>query len=1116
MDIAAWLRGLGLERYEEAFRENEIDAGILPKLTADDLKDIGVTIVGHRRKLLESIAALAEPASAPQPEPSAPAEAAAKARRGQAERRQLTVLICDLVGSTELSVKLDPEDMGRVIRAYQECCAGVVARWGGHVAKYMGDGVLAYFGWPQAHEDEAERAVHAGLELAAAVNRLEARDGARLAARVGVATGVVMVGELVGEGAAQEQAVIGETPNLAARLQALAEPGTVVIAASTRRLVGGLFELTDLGPQRLKGFAEALAAFRVVGEGDAEGRFEALRGGRLTPLIGREHELAMLLERWTWAKGGDGQVVLISGEPGIGKSRLLRALRQELRAKPHFALSHFCSPHHTTSAFYPIITRLERAAGFARQDEPEAKLARLEAMLGHTTTHLDETVPLLAALLSIPVGDRDPGLNLNPQRQKQRTLEVLVEQLEGLASDRPVLELYEDVHWVDPSTLELLDLLVERVRALPVLVVLTYRPEFTPPWTGQSHVTALPLNRLGRRQGAAMVERMTGGKALPAEVLDQIVARTDGVPLFVEELTKTVLELGLLTDTGERYELAGPLPPLAIPSTLHDSLLARLDRLAPVKEVAQTAAVIGRDFAHELLAAISPLSRKQLDEALDQLLAAELVFRRGAPPDAIYSFKHALVQDAAYQSLLRSRRQQLHAKIAEALEARLDDTPPEVVARHCTEAGLTDKAVKYWHLAGKRAMELSAYREAIDHLGRAREFLLTLPASPERDARELDLQLALGAAWIPAKAYGADEVRRAYGAAVELSRQVGSADQRFAALRGLWNNHLMRVELSAARELAVQLRAAAKETGGPERRLVAERAAGSGLMALGEHCEANACFRRGIALYDPGLHKRYLRRYGEDLGLWCYGYAAWTDDWLGYRDRALEETRRAVEIARTVTTPTLVMVLSNAATVHQFRRELETTLDYAEETIGLADRLGMVQLRAWASIHKGWALSCGGRVEGGLAEIEAALATWRAIGGLNNRTHFLNLLSEACRLAGKLEAGMAALDEAEDISRRVDLHAHDAETHRRRGELHLALGRAADAEISCVRAIEVARAQGTKTFELRAATDLARLWRDQGNHAGARDLLAPVYGWFIEGFDTADLRDAKALLDELA
>ena len=540
MDIAAWLRELGLGRYEAAFRENEIDAEILPKLTADDLKDIGVTIVGHRRKLLEAISALAEPALAPQAEQSAPGEAGPKVRPAEAERRQLTVLFCDLVGSTELSAKLDPEDMGRVIRAYQDCCAEVVARWGGHVAKYMGDGVLAYFGWPVAHEDDAERAVRAGLELIAAVARLQT-GGGPLAARIGIATGVVMVGELVGEGAAQEEAVVGETPNLAARLQSLAEPGDVVISQATRRLVGGLFELADLGPLRLKGFAEPLAAWRVEGESRAEGRFEALHGQRLTPLVGREHELAMLMERWARAKDGDGQVVLIAGEPGIGKSRLLRALRQELSGEPHVALSHFCSPYHSNSALYPVIAQLERAAGFAADDAPEAKGAKLATLLGQATDQLDEVLPLLAALLGIPAGERDP-LNLSPQRQKQRTLEVLIGQLAGLASARPVLELYEDLHWVDPSTLELLDLLVERVRALPVLAVLTYRPEFRPLWSGHAHVTALPLNRLGRRQGAAMIERVTGGKPLPPVVVEQIVARTDGVPLFVEELTKMVLE----------------------------------------------------------------------------------------------------------------------------------------------------------------------------------------------------------------------------------------------------------------------------------------------------------------------------------------------------------------------------------------------------------------------------------------------------------------------------------------------------------------------------------------------------------------------------------------------
>jgi class 3 adenylate cyclase len=672
-DVAGWLDQLGLPEYAPMFAAQAVDREVLAELSDQDLKDLGIPL-GHRKRLLKAIAALAAEATPPaRPESPSP---------GTAERRQLTVLFCDLVGSTELSAPLDPEDMGALISAYQACCADVVRRWEGHVAKYMGDGVLAYFGYPRAHEDDAERAVRAGLDLVAAVARLPTGADMPLAARVGIATGLVMVGELIGEGAAQEQAVVGETPNLAARLQALAAPGSAVISQATRRLIGGLFELVDLGPLRLKGFVEPLAAFRVAGEGGAEGRFEALHGQRLTPLVGREHELAMLMERWTRAKDGEGQVVLIAGEPGIGKSRLLRALREELSGEPHLALSHFCSPYHSNSALYPIIVQLERAAGFAPDDGPETKLAKLAALLGQATGQLDEALPLLAALLGIPAGERDPPLSLSPQRQKQRSLEILIEQLAGLARARPVLELYEDLHWVDPSTLELLDLLVERVRSLPVLAVLTYRPEFRPPWAGHAHVTALPLNRLGRRQGAALVERITGGKALPGEILAQIVARTDGVPLFVEELTKTVLESGLLTAAGDHYEFSGPLPPLAIPATLHDSLMARLDRLATVKEVAQAGAVIGREFSHDLLAAVSPLAAAELDAALDQLVAAELVFRRGSPPDATYSFKHALVQDAAYQSLLKSKRQQVHALIVQVLEQRFPDvmdTKPELL-----------------------------------------------------------------------------------------------------------------------------------------------------------------------------------------------------------------------------------------------------------------------------------------------------------------------------------------------------------------------------------------------------------------------------------------------------
>jgi class 3 adenylate cyclase len=596
VDIAAWLRELGLERYEEAFRTNEIDAAILPKLTGDDLKDIGVTTVGHRRKLLEAIAALAEPALAPQAEPSASADAARRARHAEAERRQLSVLFCDLVGSTELSARLDPEDMGQVIRVYQETCAGVVERWSGHVAKYMGDGVLAYFGWPRAHEDDSERAVRAGLELADGVAKLETPTGRALAARIGIATGLVMVGELIGEGVAQEQTVVAETPNLAARLQALAAPGSVVISQAKRRLVGGLFELEDLGPRRLKGFAQPLAAWRVEGESRAEGRFEALHGERLTPLVGREHELGILLERWAWAKDGDGQVVLLSGEPGIGKSRLIRALHERPGDERHTSLSHYCSPYHTNSALYPVIGLLERATRLDRNDPPAAQLARLEAMLARSSDRLGEVVPVLAVLLGVPTDERYPALSLTPEVQKRRTLQALVDQLAGLAAHQPALALYEDVHWIDPSTLELLGLVIERIRHLSVLVLITFRPEFQPPWTGHAHVSRLTMSRLGRRQGADLVARVTGDKPLPGEILEEIVAKTDGVPLFIEELTKTVLESGLLADAGDHYELSAPLPPLAIPTTLHDSLTARLDRLAPVKEVAQIGAVMGREF----------------------------------------------------------------------------------------------------------------------------------------------------------------------------------------------------------------------------------------------------------------------------------------------------------------------------------------------------------------------------------------------------------------------------------------------------------------------------------------------------------------------------------------
>lgn len=754
LDIQAWLMELGLTRYAQAFLENEIDADVLLKLTAEDLNEIGVTAVGHRRKLLAAIAILKEANPASQILPETAAKGVPRQSVASAERRQLTVLFCDMVGSTALSGKLDPEDLADVIRAYQEACKNSIDRWGGHIAKYLGDGVLAFFGYPTAHEDDAERSVRSGLDMVAMVGAIRLADGSTLTARVGIATGLVMVGELIGEGSAQEEAVVGETPNLAARLQAIAEPGSVVIDPLCQQLIGGLFNYSDLGDQKLKGFSERVQAWRVLGESQAESRFEALRAGRLTGMVGREHEIGLLVDRWERANDGEGQVVLLSGEPGIGKSRIVRALRERLADLAHIPLSHYCSPYHSNSSLYPVIGLFERAAGFTQDDGAKLRLDKLEALLARGGAKLAEAVPLVAALLEIETSERYPPLSLAPQRQKQRTLEILVDQVEALAAEQPVLAIYEDVHWIDPTTLEALGLLIERVQRLPVLVLVTFRPEFSPPWTGYSHVMQLSLSRLTRRHGQALVTEIAGGKALPADVFEEILAKTDGIPLFVEELTKTVLESGLLIDAGDHYDLAAAPMPLTIPATLHDSLTARLDRLAPVKAVAQLGAVIGRDFSHELIAAVSPLSESQLNAALDQLVDAELIFSRGAPPSVTYSFKHALVQEAAYQSLLKSKRRQLHGTVATALTGQLSEVgeaEPEIVAFHCTEAHLTEEAIKHWRNAARKSAERGAHVEAIAQLEKGLALVRSIPASVDRDRDELDMLSMLGASSVAVK-----------------------------------------------------------------------------------------------------------------------------------------------------------------------------------------------------------------------------------------------------------------------------------------------------------------------------------------------------------------------------
>jgi class 3 adenylate cyclase/predicted ATPase len=1116
MDISAWLRVLGLEHYADAFEANAIDTEVLGELTEADLEKLGV-LLGHRKKLLKAIAALAGQTRAASGMEDA--DIPLSATRPEAERRQLTVLFCDLAGSTALAARLDPEDLREVIGAYHRCCAEVVERWGGHVAKYMGDGVLTYFGWPQAHEDDAERAVRAGLQLVEAVGRLSGGH-APLSGRVGVATGAVVVGDLMGEGAAREEGVVGTTPNLAARLQALADPGQVVIGRRTRRLISGLFELEDLGTQQLKGFAEPVPAWRVRGEGPAESRFDARQEGGTTPMVGRHHEIALLLDRWQQAKAGEGHVVLLSGEPGVGKSRLVRALHERLDDEPHTRLSHFCSPYHQDSALYPVIGLLERAAGIWRDDPSGRQLDKLEALLALGTTEVRDVAPLIAHLLSIPTGERYPPLLLSPQRQKERTLTALLDQVAGLASRQPVLALYEDLHWSDPTTLELLDSAVGHIQNLPVLAVFTFRPEFRAPWIGFAHVTSLTLNRLTRRQSAVMVEKVTHGKALPSEVLEQIVAKTDGVPLFVEELTKTVIESDLLQDAGERYVLGGPLPPLAIPASLYDSLMARLDRLARVKEVAQLGAVIGREFGHELLAAVSSLDDGKLRDALQQLVNAELVFRHGTPPHATYTFKHALVQDAAYASLLRGRRQQLHARIATVMEEifpEILETEPHLLAHHCTGAGLIEKAVHFWLKAGQQASERSAYVEASRHVSRGLDLIETLPERPEHTLCELDLRLVAGAALMATKGYAADEVEPHYTRAWDLCRQVGQTPKLFPALHGLYRFYHARGELETAREVGQQLTDLARKVQDPALSVEASRALGVSLFWLGAVETAQADLERGAALYDLERHRSHAFLYGIDPGVVCLSYSALASWALGYPDKALMRSDRALSLARKLShRQTLALALVWAAWLRQLRGEAPSAREQVEVALALCTEEGFPLFTAMAVILLGWIEVQEGQVKEGTERIRKGLDDLRTTGTGLFRPSFLALLAEADERAGLPERGLRHLEQALAMTRRNGERFSESEIRRLIGDMLVQLpgSRIGDAEASYRQALEVARRQRTKSFELRAAASLSRLWRRQGRRAEARDLLAPVYGWFTEGFGTADLKNAKTLLDE--
>jgi predicted ATPase len=1012
-----------------------------------------------------------------------------------------------------------------VVRAYQEACAKVIARFEGHIAQYLGDGLLVYFGYPLAHEDDAQRAVRAGLGMVEALGQLNTRlaqeRGVHLAVRLGIHTGLVVVGEM-GGGTRQEQLALGETPNLAARLQGLAAPNTLVISAATLQLLGGFFACQSLGTPLLKGFTQPLEVYQVLSESTARSRLDAVGRTGLTPLVGREQEVRLLLERWAQVKDGLGQVVLLSGEAGIGKSRLVQVLTEHVAAEPQAWLTPCqCSPYYRNSALYPMIDLLERVAlRFDREESPQHKLSKLEGFVVQYGLPLAEAVPLFAALLSLPLGADYAPLNLSPQQQKQQTLHALLTILLRITAQQPLLFVMEDLHWVDPTTLELLSLLVDQGPTARILVLLTCRPDFSPPWTGRSHLTHVTLSRLPRRQAAEMTAQVAHRKALPPEVVEQVAAKTDGVPLFVEELTKMVLESGLLQEREDRYELTGPLPPLAIPATLHDSLMARLDRLATVKGLAQLGATLGREFSYALLQAVAPWDEGTLRRGLQQLVEAEFLYQQGLPPQATYLFKHALIQEAAYQSLLRSARQRHHQHIAQVLEARfpeLCETQPELLAHHYTEAGLMEHAIPYWQRAGQRAIQRSANVEAIEHLTRGLDILKTLPDTPERAQQELDLQVALGPALMATKGLAAPEVEQAYTRARELCHQVGETPQLFPVLVGLCILYRQRGAFQTARQVGEQCLALAQRAEEPALLLEAHRALGVPLFYLGELARSRFHLEQGTALYDFQQYRSHVFRYGLDPGVNCL-LVAWPLWLLGYPDQALERSREALTLAQELSHPySLAYALQSAMRLHRFRCEVQAAREQAEALVTLSNQQGFAQWMAGGTIMCGWALTVQGQEGEGMAQMHQGLAAWQAMGVEAGLPYWLAMLAEAYGSTGQVEAGRRVLAEALALVDTTEEHWWEAELHRLKGELLLALSTDNAAEVApCFhQALDIARRQQAKSLELRAALSLSRLWQRQGKRAEARVLLAEVYGWFTEGFDTADLQEAQALLEAL-
>lgn len=1116
-DIATWLERIGFGKYAAAFAENDISPDLLPHLTEEHLKELGVSL-GDRVRFLKALDSLENaPPGVPDTLPAPERPGGETDPTGDAERRHLTVMFCDLAGSTALSEQLDLEAYRELLGAYQEAARESIESFDGYIARYMGDGLLVYFGYPQAHEDDAERAVRAGLGVVSAVSALDIGIELELSVRVGIATGLVVAGDIVGEGASEERAVLGETPNLAARLQAMAPPNGVLISEATWRIAAGQFEFEPLDPRPVKGLRDPVRAFRVRGI-RAVSRFEAATERGFSPFVGRQSEFRLLVERWGQAKEGEGQVVLISGEAGIGKSRILREFRDRVEEASHGLVRYQCLSYGTKTAFLPIIEQLQNAAGFTDGDAAETKLDKLENLLSKSAEDVSRAMPLLAALLAVP-NNRYPAPTMSPQKLKLETIAVLVSQIEGLARQGPLIVLVEDAHWVDPSTLETFDVMVDRTQALPVLMVITHRPEFDSSWQSYGHVAHFSLNRLKRSDARVLAERVTGGKALPEAVLDEILEHTEGVPLFIEELTKTIVESGLLTEADGRYVLEGPVPPLAIPSTLQDSLRARLDRLSPVKEVAQAAACIGRTFSTKLLSTV--LNRASLEDDLDRLADAGLIFRRGTGENATYVFKHALVQDAAYESQLIARRRQLHGRIARALEDS-PETDPTVLARHFSGAGMAEKSAANFLSAGKRALSVSALPEASGELELGLREVESLAPGAVRDRLELDLRVALGAAKMAYHGWPHPSVSAAYEPAFELAERIDDHQALGPILWGLCVHYWCRAEFPETHRWLSLLEDLADRSGNSELSVVRDMTAGCQYFWEAAYERAFAYTTHIRETYDERRHASVSAYTNNEPLTFSLQWAGSLLQWItGYPDRALDLVEETHAQARRIGHPfNTAFALTAGSEALLMRGDAGRVLRHCDEVQVIVDEeaLGDFAQHVLVNNWRGRAYTHLGNFEAGYRLTKLATTRWRQAGGKICSALFWG--GEAIALAGlgRTEEARELMDAAIRHCRETGDRFMEPEALRVNAELMLAAdgSRREAAEGILFESLGIARDHGARSWELRTATTLARLWQREDRRDEALDLLAPVYDWFTEGFDSSDLREAKALLETLS